>query len=319
MRKVALFNDTAPTRHFGCEAVMAAIEINLASRGALLAYRHPVTKPWRNDPAALAAIDDADIVLVNGEGTIYHGKPTAANLAQLAPHCAQRGKPCFVINATIQANSQEVMRDLAACSGLWVREGRSAAEAKRWGIDAEICGDLSFFHVLPEHEDGGDRGLVLDFAHPDVTAALGEVAARLRADFVAMRHNMRGMKSYRKHWLRRRYEAGKPTEIVPGIDTFQKFAAFLARRRFLVTGRFHGLCFALNCRVPFFAVPLDVWKSEGLLADVGLHPDRLLRDSEIPKSFSSREIDLISTYVADIRGRIPVMFDRILANSGLRR
>jgi len=293
---------------------MAAIEINLASRDARLIHRHPVTKLWRNDPAALAAVEDADIVLVNGEGTIHHGKPTAASLAQLGPYCARRGKPCFIINATIQANSQEVMHDLAACSGLWVREGRSAGEAKRWGIDAEICGDLSFFHVLPEHDDGGDRGLVLDSAHPDVTAALGQVAARLRADFVAMRHNKRGMKSYRKRWLRRRYETGKPTEIVPGIDTFQKFAAFLARRRFLVTGRFHGLCFALNSRVPFSATPLDVWKSEALLADVRLHPDRMLRDDEAPKPFSSREIDLISTYVADIRGRIPIMFDRILAN-----
>ena len=293
---------------------MAAIESNLASRDAWLAYRHPVTKPWQNDPAALAAIEDADIVLVNGEGTIHHGKPTAASLAQLGPHCAQRGKPCFIVNATIQANGQEVMRDLAACSGLWVREGRSAEEAARWGINADVCGDLSFVHVFPSQSGDQGRGLVLDAAHPDVTATMGVIAARLRADFVAMRHNRKGMKSYRKGLLNRRFESGKPTGIVPGIDTFEKFAAFLARRRFVVTGRFHGLCFALNSRVPFSAAPLDVWKSEALLADLGLHPGRLLRGGEPPLPFSTREADLISTYVDDIRGRITTMFDQILAH-----
>jgi polysaccharide pyruvyl transferase WcaK-like protein len=312
VRNVALFNDTAPSRHFGCEAVMAAIEDNVGSRGARLIHRHPVTRPWEADPAALAAIEGADLVLVNGEGTIHHGKPTAASLARLAPYCAERNKPCFVINATIQANGQEVMRDLAASSGLWVREGRSAEEAARWGINADVCGDLSFAHAFPSQSGDQDRGLVLDAAHPDVTATMGVIAARLRADFVAMRHNKKGMKSYRKGLLSRRFESGKPTGIVPGIDTFQKFAAFLARRRFVVTGRFHGLCFALNSRVPFSAAPLDVWKSEALLADLGLHPGRLLHDGEAPQPFSVREVELISTYVGDIRGRIATMFDRIL-------
>ncbi len=314
MRKVALFNDTAPARHFGCEAVMAAIEKNVESRGARLIYRHPVTRPWETEPAALAAIEDADLILVNGEGTIHHGKPTAASLARLGPHSAKRGKPCFVINATIQANSQEVMHDLAACSGLWVREGRSAEEAARWGINASIGGDLSFAHVFPSHSLDQDRGLVLDAAHPEVTAAMGAIAARLRADFVAMRHNRKGMKSYRKGLLNRRFESGKPTGIVPGIDSFEKFAAFLARRRFVITGRFHGLCFALNSRVPFAAAPLDVWKSEALLADLSLHPSRLLRGAETPQPFSAREMEQISTYVGDIRGRIAAMFDRILKN-----
>lgn len=312
MRKVAVFNDTAPSRHFGCEAVMAAIDASVAARGARITYRHPVTKPWQADSRALAAIDDADMVLVNGEGTIHHGKPAAARLARLGPHCTARNKPCFVINATIQANNQAVMRDLAAFNGIWVREGRSADEAKRSGIAAEICGDLSFFHSLPQHDGGPDRGLVLDSADPAITAEMAAIAATLKADFVAMRHNRKGMKAYKKQPLRWRYEAGKPTAIVAGVGTFQQFAAFLAHRRFLVTGRFHGLCFAVNSGVPFSIVPLDIWKSDAVLSDIGLHPARLFRPGAAPKPFAAREIELISAYVTDIRGRIAAMFDRIL-------
>ena len=318
MRTVAVFNDTTPHRHFGSDAVMAALDANVTGRGARIVYRHPVSKPWRADSTALAAIDHADMVLVNGEGTIHHGTPAAAHLAGLGPHCAARDKPCFVINATIQANTDAIMRDLAAFDGLWVREERSAAEAKRWGIDTGICGDLSFFHSLPQYDGGRDRGLVLDSADPRTTAEMAKVAAALKADFVAMRHNKRGLKAYRKDLLRWRYETGKPTAIIPHIATFQDFGAFLARRRFLVTARFHGMCFAINGRVPFSAVPSNVWKSQAILSDIGLGSARLFRAGKRPKALTERERELISVYVVDVRERIAAMFDRILPGKGRR-
>jgi hypothetical protein len=319
VRKVAVFNDTAPTRHFGCEAVMAAIEANVAARDATIIYRHPVGSPWQSDPKAVAAIEQADLVLVNGEGTIHHSKPPAQALARLGPHCSERGKPCFLINATLQANNEALMSDLMAFDGIWVREGRSAEEAKQYGLVAELCGDLSFFHSFPRHRKGEDRGLVLDSAHPKVTAQMATIASDLRADFVAMRHNKKGMKGYKRDFMRWRYRIlDKPTTIVRGICTFEQFAAFLARRRFLVTGRFHGLCFAVNGLVPFSAVPLDVWKSEAVLSDIGLHPARLFQPGGEPRPFVDREIDLITNYLASIRSRIAAMFDQILPNE-LRR
>lgn len=312
MRKVAVFNDTAPSRHFGCEAVMAAIETNVAARSGHIIHRHSVGNPWETDPAALKAIEDADIILVNGEGTIHHGTPAAASLARLAPYCRARGKRCYLINAMIQSNKPAIMSDLAAFDAVWVRERQSAQEAEQSGVPAELCGDLTFFHDLPRHEDGKGRGLVLDSADPRITTRMAKIAATLKADFVAMRHNKKGMKAYRKQPLRWRYEAGKPTALVRGIITFRQFAAFLAGRPFLVTGRFHGLCFAINSRVPLVAVPLSVWKSDALLRDIGLPPTRLFRDDAIPKPFSAQEETLISAYLADIRGRIAAMFDRIL-------
>jgi len=312
VRTVAVFNDTTPHRHFGSESVMAALDANVVARGARIIYRHPVGKSWQTDPEALAAIDRVDLVLVNGEGTIHHGKPEAASLALLGPHCAARGKPCFLINAMIQANNQATMSDLAAFSGVWVREGRSAEEANRWGVAAEICGDLSFFHALPQHDGGQDRGLVLDSPNPTITVDMAAIAAALKADFVAMRHSRRGLKAYKKDSLRWRYETGKPTAIVAGIGTFQQFAAFLARRRFLVTARFHGMCFAVNSRVPFSVVPSNVWKSDAVLSDIGLNPARLFRPGAVPKAFSTREIELISTYVGGVRDGIAAMFDSIL-------
>ena len=319
MRKVAVFNDTAPSRHFGCEAVIAAIEANVVARGGHIIHRHAVGKPWESDPAALAAIEDADVILVNGEGTIHHSAPAAARLARVAPHCGTRGKRCYLINAMIQSNTAEIMKDLAAFERVWVRERRSAQEAERSGVAADLCGDLSFFHDLPRHEGGERRGLVLDSADPRVTAEMAKIAAALKADFVAMRHNKKGMKAYKKQPLRWRYESGKPTALVRGVATFQQFAAFLARRPYLATGRFHGLCFAVNSRVPFAAVPLGVWKSDALLQDIGLTSKRLYRAGAVPKPFSPREQEQISRYLIEIRGRIAAMFDHILPPAGSSR
>lgn len=315
MRKIAVFNDTAPSRHFGCEAVMAAIETNVAARGGTIIYRHPVGRPWHSDPKAMIAIDEADLILVNGEGTIHHSKPPARALARLGPHCSERGKPCFLINATLQANNQDLMNDLMAFDGIWVREGKSAEEAQRCGAAAELCGDLSFFHSFPRHAGGRDRGLVLDSASPKLTAQMAVIASNLQADFVTMRHNKKGMKSYKKDLLRWRYQVvGKPAAIVSGICTFQHFAAYLARRRFLVTSRFHGLCFAVNSLVPFSAVPLAVWKSDAVLSDIGLNPARLFQPGSEPKPFAEREVELISRYLTRVRDRIAAMFDQILPN-----
>ena len=298
---------------------MAAIEDNVAARGGHIIHRHPVGKPWEADPAALAAIEGADVILVNGEGTIHHSTPAAASLVRLAPHCRARDKRCYLINAMIQSNKPDIMQDLAAFDRVWVRERRSAQEAEKSGVAAELCGDLSFFHDLPQHDGGEGRGLALDSADPRVTAEMAKIAAALKADFVAMRHNKKGMKAYKKQPLRWRYESGKPSALVRGVATFQQFAAFLARRRYLVTGRFHGLCFAVNSRVPFAAVPLSVWKSDALLQDIGLAPKRLFRTGATPKPFSPREQELISRYVVDIRSHIAAMFDQILPSVGLGR
>jgi Polysaccharide pyruvyl transferase len=310
VRKVAVFNDTRPMRHFGCDAVMAAIDANVTARGTAIIYRHPLGRPWQSDAKAMAAIEEADLVLVNGEGSIHHSKPAARVLARLGPHCRTVDKPCFLINATIQANDQAIMNDLMAFNGLWVREGRSGEEANRRGVTAELCGDLTLYHDLPRHGPTEARSLVLDSA--DRRHDMGSIAAALRLDYVAMRYSNRGLKAYRKRFLRWQFERGKPSSRIPGITSFQKFAAYLASRPFVVTGRFHGLCFAVNCGIPFLAMSLSNWKTDAMLDDIGVGADRLYRPGRTPEPLDAGEMDLMARYKADVQQRIAAMFDRIL-------
>jgi hypothetical protein len=93
------------SRYFGCEAAMAATDANVASRGTCIAYRHPVGKSWQSDPAAVAAIDEADMIPVNGEGTIHHGKPTARNPARLGRIA---GRPASHASSSMRHSRQTI-------------------------------------------------------------------------------------------------------------------------------------------------------------------------------------------------------------------
>jgi hypothetical protein len=308
--KVAVFNDTRPMRHFGCDAVMAAIEDNVAARAGTVTYRHPVGRAWDDDAAALAAIVKADLVLINGEATMHRDLPVALRWSKLGPHCAALGKPCYLTNATIQQIKGAVRENLAAFTGIWVRDHRSAAELHGLGIAGEMTGDLTYFHDLPRHHPAESRGLVLDSA--DRRHDMGAIAAALGLDYVAMRYSNRGLKAYRKPFLRRRFESGKPSGRIAGISTFQKFAAYLAARPFIISGRFHGLCFAINGGIPFAAMSLSSWKVDAMLDDIGLGRDRLYQPGRLPQPLTPTELDLMARYKADVQRRIAAMFDRIL-------
>lgn len=310
MRKVAVFNDTRLMRHFGCDAVMAAIEDNIAARGGEAILSHQVSKSWDDDEVALAALAEADAVLINGEAIMHGEVPAAIRLSKLGPYCAAIGKSCYLVNATVQNIRGIVPENLAAFSGIWVRDSRSAAQLRHFGIAGEMTGDLTYFHDLPRHCPTEARGLVLDTA--DDRHDMGAVAAALHLDYVAMRYSNQGLKAFRKRFLRWQFERGKPSARIAGITSFQKFAAYLASRPFVVTGRFHGLCFAVNCGIPFTAMSLSNWKTDAMLDDIGIGADRLYRPGQIPEPLDARELELMGRYKAGVQQRIAAMFDRIL-------
>lgn len=307
--RIAVFNDTSSHRHFGCDAVMDAIDRTVSSRGGSVIHRQAVGAPWRDDDAAVRAIAEADVVIVNGEGSIHHSSAIAADLAALGPFCRSLRKPCYLINALVQANNGGIMENLAAFTGAWTRDRRSADELRKHGIRAEFCGDLSFLHDVPLHNGTRRHGITIDSA--DHRVDMRTTAMALGTGLISIRHRKSGLKTYRRNW-RRRFEPGKPTGVVGGITTFRRFAEHLASYRFIVTGRFHGLCFALNCGVPVAAISLSNWKSEALLEDVGLGTRRLYRPGEIPAPFSADELAAIASYKAATKTAIGAMFDAIM-------
>lgn len=137
MSKIVLINDTSLfNTHFGCQLVGQTIREQCARVGLTIIASLPLkfdvnlAKPW---------LQRADLVIINGEGSIHHGRNT--QLLKLADNY-----PAALINCVFQENGQQ--RSLRNFRYLSARESLSAAEMRRQGVDCEVVPDLIFASAL---------------------------------------------------------------------------------------------------------------------------------------------------------------------------
>ncbi len=318
-KTVAVFNDTATSGHFGCRAVMEVLDRLVTQSNARIAYRHPVGDDWRADPAALAAIESADVVIVNGEGSIHHANARARALAALGPYCAARGKPVYLVNTTLHANDAALMEDIRAFTRVYVRESASARVLSPLGIRHDICPDLSFlaeFGPRPKERSGL---LLIDSVVPPVMQRLCALAAGHGVPLATMtgapeRNTILGVTP----------EVGsRPPESREALTTVlanaadpAAFARYMGGFNRVVTGRFHAMCFAIRQRIQFHAVPSNTPKIEAVIADIGLDPARVvdLAAGMPPRMpFNADETAAIGRYLAGAERAAKDMAGRIFA------
>ena len=312
--KVALFNDTSSSGHFGCDAVIKTIEDSVTQRGGKIVYRHPVGRGWEEDADALAAIETADVVLVNGEGSIHHSSERAASLAGIGPYCRKHGIPGFLVNCTVQSNSERIMRDIGDFSGVWARESYSVKEMELFGIKASLCPDFSLYQSMPHWSPERKNPVFVDSVNKRDNQKVEAWAAKASGIFVTMKKGGGGCARYypRRSFLRR-FFSRVPTAGAGlcSIADFSSFGSFLASAPYVVTGRFHAFCFCLRAGVPVFVISSNTWKSEALLFDVGINRERLVTTAPSTASpgYSDQELRRINEYLATAEASIDDLFD----------
>jgi hypothetical protein len=132
--RVVLYNDTALINsHFGPQLVVHTIREQLAKRGVeLIGSLHRDAVPQDNR----ALLSRADLVVVNGEGSIHHGK--CCHLIDIA-----REYPAALINCVYQENSANDA--LSQFRLIAARESRSARHLLDCGATAvDVVPDLMF-------------------------------------------------------------------------------------------------------------------------------------------------------------------------------
>ncbi len=134
--KVVLLNDTSDNRHFGCEFVGAAYRELLDARGIeILGVQH------RKQVLDRELCGKADLVIVNGEGSIHHGG---------YQHLMDIGKewPSVLINCSIEEYRGEM--DFSNFLIATVRESKSAEYTGQ-----ELVPDLIFSHNFERTNESG--------------------------------------------------------------------------------------------------------------------------------------------------------------------
>lgn len=332
MARVLLLNDTDENgNHFGCQQVMRTIRTELAKRGLTELESILVGTDWRRDQSARALIDAADLVVINGEGTLHHAKRKAKWLLDAGVRAKGRGAKVALVNALWQSNPRSWAELAAGFDVLWCRDSRSAASlAADTGREVICTGDLSMLHVAPNLDRVRSGKMASCSVYHNVTDHLASLAEQIGAEFVPVTkeirppsHQWRGLKRLWRTMTARR-EAARfiqrhpETRLVGSVDSYLEE---LLSHELLITGRFHGVCLAILTQTPFLAVSSNSWKIETLLSDIGLDDARVQSLTRITSelvnsrdwSFSPSELNQIETRLLNWRTTASLAFDEIVA------
>ena len=261
--KTVILNDTRADAHHGCSRVMSVLENGLHQVGFDITATSPVRHKWSQDAAFLRALSQADAVVINGEGTLHHGKDSARMLLEVCAHPARRSARVFLVNALYQDNPAEWARFLQAMSGIWARDTKSAAVLQRdSGLNVTGMLDLTLC-AGPLPGAAAREGLIVgDSVSKPLAAQLAAVARAEEAMFLPSTSRLKAPKGNTRvtRYLRDLYVArhtAKFRQKNPTLTfaaTAEEYARYLGQAELHITGRFHGVCFSLLTETPFLTI-----------------------------------------------------------------
>lgn len=247
--RIALFNDTGQYPHVGCRAVSSGHNRMLARMGAEIAYRSfygewkEITTVEQSITAIGSVLRQVDAVVVNGEGTIHHGR--GRHLMAILSAAQQLKRPTYLVNAVLQAcdGDLDTFQHLTGCT---VRDQASSDYLTRLGVRHRMVFDSMVEADFAKHPSVDLIGqvIVTDWhgaRASDVGAACADAQASLGARWYPLEDRRRS--DYWRHAL-----------------------ADIRSAQLVVTGRHHGVCLAAMAGVPFVACGSNTWKVEGLLS-----------------------------------------------------
>lgn len=246
----AIFNDTSDSFHFGCSVVMRELYRRLTQQGMHPVWRHKVGEDWRCDRSA--ADSGAELVIVNGEGSIHHTakRQRALALSEVGPFARDQLKvPSFLINSTIFEIDSHVADNLKKFTRIWVRDSASRVELERYGIPSDVVPDLSIGASFPEVRRRSGIG-VTDSVLPAVTDALKDRALRESWAYKPIK------------WWR------NGDAQLTSIPQPTEYATFLSAHELVLSGRYHAVALCVATKTPFIAIESNTPKISSLLTDI---------------------------------------------------
>ena len=291
MPKVFLINDTSQEGHHGCTLVMRHLN-RLLSEHRIQRTGRVRSGRYAKDYHPQAA-READVILVNGEGTLHHNGPQVHALFDCLQKAAREsGAPVWVLNTLLQELSPPHYDLLRSCAQVVCRESASLSDARAHGIhQAVLCPDLTFLRngEADSAENPSSDVLVTDSVDRDVTLGLYAASRQMRARFLPFL--AQGPSAFRQtahrcfHLLHRMGLPVRTDRWVRGCtENLSDCLRKIRGARTMVSGRFHATCLGLRYGIPTLSVAHPVHKIRGLLQDVGMQeleiPFSALQDSQ---------------------------------------
>jgi polysaccharide pyruvyl transferase WcaK-like protein len=255
-------------RRFAECAAPPAVQWGTAGTGLGAEAVRLLTGPWR------AAVEWADLIVVNGEGTLHPQKQASRWLAALA-EIGRSEKPIWIVNCSVQfvGDSNELLYKsvLERVQRLVVREPVSYRELAGCGLKADLGADCAFCaepistetleNLVPNQPFAAMTGSAAVKRWP-IPAQVGIVEHLADLGLKAVYLSSTEEDEHNHRLLSQEIEIPLVTHRELG---FREVIELISRSQLLVGGRFHPIVFAAICGTPFVAVESTTPKMAGLV------------------------------------------------------
>ena len=334
MKKCVILNDTSYDFHHGCEIVMSNIIKLLKEIDIETIDTNPVGINWKTNKKFMQNMINADIVIVNGEGTLHHNAVRVKELVSVGKYVKENlDVPIVLINTTYQDNGSEIAEYMKFFDLIFVRETMSQNDLKQFNIESSVVPDMTFYTKFNLSSKSINNSIgTTDSVYDNVSKSLYDLSIKNRYQYLPAlttpyikEFNKIVVFKTIKFYLRKtvRYVQwklfGRLDIILMGtyhyIEDYKSYIQQISSLNFIFIGRYHSLCFALKTLTPFFAIKSNSHKVESMLGDIGIEHDRIVDDSDLDnlkfKPFSKEEEIQIKTYINHAPIEIEAMFQEI--------
>ncbi|WP_180085971.1 polysaccharide pyruvyl transferase family protein [Acinetobacter sp. YH12103] len=338
MLNVLILNDTRFEYHHGCSRVMNVIDLHLKKYNCNTEYVS-LEERWDLSELIKRKIIQSDIVLINGEGTIHDNSKLGIILTKVARFAFYHNVKSYLINATFQNNTEISYEDLKYFTLISVRESRSLAELKKININAKVVPDLTFFYENNySYIEKSNLNLYTDSVNKYKTELLHDFFHNKNFCFsdifngnlnrVSLEQRLKNIYKNNPNLLHmivkvlvKIFKIGRKSKNISEtltVTTHIEYADLISSANYILCGRFHSVCYAVNSLTPFQAISSNTFKIEGLLEDIGLPLDKfLINIDNLDKintnlEYSLSEEEKIIAFKKEAKIKINELFEVIL-------
>lgn len=270
LRKAFIYNDCSHC-HVGSQQVMA----NLKELLSLYGYSHVSSRrtPRYEDIVDLptkVAINNASLILVNGEGTMHDNQVPMRRVMMGVDYAKKQGKRVVLLNSLWVDNGKKSKEYLKKFDAICVRDEGSAAQVKRdLGITPKVLPDISLTTRIPDIKEQKRKH--------DILFEIGFYDKTLLEELVT-----------KESWL----EKVRHIDIMRQSSGFISFCLKLARAKTVVTQRFHTVCACILTKTPFVAFEGNTPKIQALMNMADVEIPILTKAEDFQKGFDVAKCDL---------------------------
>ena len=302
-KKILLLNDTSLICHYGCTLLMNTIYNFFEKKNFIIKDKIYYEENYLK---YIQKINNYDLVLINGEGTI-HGKSNSdkSKVNEIIKFISLVKKkykvPIVIFNSTIASIQKRHLKILNLVDKIYVREKYSFNYLRQNKVKSTILPDFLSLLVLKNKKKNKEI-IVTDSSKIKTTQKLFGYANYKNYTYLPILYN-----NYLRFFRFFIIKFALKLKIVFLIEVYlslknlhlKNFLKKISKANHVITGRFHGIFICLALMKPFYTFESDTYKIKGLLEMIGLKK-RMMNVNNINKlnlyNFNKEELLKINKF-----------------------